>query len=84
MWSDQETTRDCLGFERYVESLASVCLAPDIAPLTLGVFGSWGAARQDCLGPLDEAFGRPLAHASMFLGHVLKARGVAALQVRAG
>ena len=29
MWSDQETTGDCLGFETYVESLASACLAKD-------------------------------------------------------
>lgn len=45
MWSDRETTQDCLGFGAYVDSLATVCLEPDIAPLTLGVFGSWGSGK---------------------------------------
>ena len=53
MWSDQETTRDCLGFETYVESLARVCLAPDIAPLTLGVFGSWGSGKTSLMKMLQ-------------------------------
>ena len=53
MWSDQETTRDCLGFETYVQSLASLCLAPDIAPLTLGVFGSWGSGKTSLMKMLQ-------------------------------
>ena len=53
MWSDQETTGDCLGFETYVESLASVCLAKDIAPLTLGVFGSWGSGKTSLMKMLE-------------------------------
>jgi len=40
MWSDRETIDDCLGFSSYVESLAGVCLEPEIAPLTVGIFGS--------------------------------------------
>jgi hypothetical protein len=45
MWSDRETLEDCLGFSSYVESLAEVCLEPDIAPLTIGIFGSWGSGK---------------------------------------
>ena len=45
MWSDRETVDDCLGFSSYVESLAEVCLEPDIAPLTVGIFGSWGSGK---------------------------------------
>jgi KAP family P-loop domain len=45
MWSDRETIDDCLGFSSYVESLADVCLEPEIAPLTVGIFGSWGSGK---------------------------------------
>lgn len=45
MWSDRETLDDCLGFSSYVESLAEVCLERDIAPLTVGIFGSWGSGK---------------------------------------
>lgn len=45
MWSDRETSDDCLGFSSYVESLADVCLEAEIAPLTVGIFGSWGSGK---------------------------------------
>ncbi len=53
MWSDRETTHDCLGFEAYVDSLATVCLEPEIAPLTLGVFGSWGSGKTSLMKMLQ-------------------------------
>lgn len=53
MWSDRETTRDCLGFEAYVESLAGVCLDPDVAPLCMGIFGSWGSGKTSLMKMLQ-------------------------------
>lgn len=58
MWSDRETTEDCLGFEAYVESLATVCLEPEIAPLTLGIFGSWGSGKTSLMKMLETRVAR--------------------------
>src|SRR5437667_302014 len=55
MWSDKETRDDCLGFSSYVASLAEVCLEKDIAPLVLGVFGSWGSGKSSLMSMLKDA-----------------------------
>lgn len=54
MWSDRETREDCLGFSSYVASLAEVCLEKDIAPLVLGVFGSWGSGKSSLMSMLKD------------------------------
>src|SRR5579871_3082733 len=55
MWSDRETEDDCLGFTQYVPSLAEVCLEPGIAPLTIGVFGSWGSGKTSLMKMLQRS-----------------------------
>ncbi|GEM_PF-2012443 len=54
MWSDRETSEDCLGFSSYVDSLADVCLEAEIAPLTVGIFGSWGSGKTSLMQMLRD------------------------------
>jgi hypothetical protein len=54
MWSDKESREDCLGFSSYVSSLAEVCLEKDIAPLVLGIFGSWGSGKSSLMSMLKD------------------------------
>lgn len=64
MWSDRETSDDCLGFSSYVESLADVCLEAEIAPLTVGVFGSWGSGKTSLMLMLRAAIDARAAEAA--------------------
>ena len=53
MWSDRETEQDCLGYLSYVAVLADVCTHEGIAPLTLGIFGSWGSGKTSLMKMLE-------------------------------
>lgn len=55
MWSDRETDVDFLGYSCYVEVLSSVALHPELAPLTLGIFGSWGSGKSSLMRMLRRS-----------------------------
>jgi len=54
MWSDRETQHDCLGFTSYVNVLADICTLTDLAPLTLGIFGTWGSGKTSLMQMLKH------------------------------
>src|SRR5678815_5086045 len=55
MWSDRETEKDCLGYKSYVSVLNDICVLKDIAPLTLGIFGSWGSGKTSLMKMLKAS-----------------------------
>lgn len=59
MWSDKETHLDCLGYQSYVNVLVDVCTHKDLAPLTLGVFGSWGSGKTSLMEMLKKRIDLP-------------------------
>ena len=61
MWSDREAERDCLGFTSYVNVLADICTHGDLAPLTLGIFGSWGSGKTSLMKMLKSRIERDAA-----------------------
>lgn len=49
MWSDAESKVDYLNFSEIAESIADIVCEPELLPISIGVFGNWGAGKSTIL-----------------------------------
>ncbi|MBS0247541.1 MAG: NTPase KAP [Proteobacteria bacterium] len=49
MWADTDTDIDFLNYSEVAELIAEMIGTPDLLPLSLGVFGSWGVGKSSTL-----------------------------------
>ncbi|MEO3946735.1 P-loop NTPase fold protein [Gorillibacterium sp. CAU 1737] len=54
MWSDNETSKDLLGFKVHADLIRSVVTNPKLLPVTLGVFGDWGSGKTSIMKMLEN------------------------------
>jgi len=54
MWSDLESSLDYLNFSEVAESVADIINTPELLPISIGIFGDWGAGKSTIL-KLTEA-----------------------------
>jgi predicted KAP-like P-loop ATPase len=52
LWADNETTTDLLGFAPWVKTVAGLVVAPDMLPLTVGIFSDWGGGKTSLMAML--------------------------------
>ncbi len=49
MWNDRETDRDLIGHLNLARTIAALIREPSLSPLTIGVYGDWGAGKSSIL-----------------------------------
>ena len=54
MWSDNETTKDLLGFKVHADLIRSVVANPEVLPITIGVFGDWGGGKTSIMKIIER------------------------------
>ncbi len=49
MWSDKESKIDFLNFNEIAESIKDLITEKELMPISIGVFGDWGAGKSTIL-----------------------------------
>jgi predicted KAP-like P-loop ATPase len=55
MWSDRESTEDFLNFTELADQVAELASRPEILPISIGVFGTWGTGKSTVLKLVGKA-----------------------------
>lgn len=53
MWNDKETDLDLLGHQRIAQTIVEIAQEDQLRPLTVGVYGSWGAGKTSILSLIE-------------------------------
>ena len=57
MWSDSESAIDLLGFRVHADLLRDIVTAPELLPVTVGLFGDWGSGKSSVIRMLANDLG---------------------------
>ncbi len=49
MWRDNESDQDFLNFTEVADQIATLATSPDLLPVSIGVFGTWGTGKSTVL-----------------------------------
>jgi len=54
VWSDKESTQDYLNFGEVSQLAVDILTSPKMLPVSLGIFGNWGAGKSSLLQLIDK------------------------------
>ena len=54
MWSDNETSLDLVNVQHLVGAVTGIAQAPNLQPVTIGVFGPWGSGKSSVMKMVRE------------------------------
>ncbi len=54
MWSDKESDKDYLNFGEVSNLAIDILTAPDMLPVSIGIFGNWGAGKSSLLRLIEQ------------------------------
>lgn len=54
MWSDKESDKDYLNFGEVSNLAVDILMAPDMLPVSIGIFGNWGAGKSSMLRLIEQ------------------------------